>query len=361
MIASAPGKVFVTGEYAVVQGGPAVLATVSRRLRSRVRARRGRGEVLLRCGGPPVRCDLSAERVDDVPAHARFVACAALVAARALEVRAVDLEIETETELDRATGKTGLGGSAAATAATVAALHGLFGPATAGDDDLARRVAAGVFSHRLAQGGGSAADVVACTVGGLVWVEGLDARDVPGGVGECAARVRAAFTARGAHRVALPPGLALEVVATGRACATAPRAARFAGLASGARGGIAEATVRAWCAGMAAAAELLRDACTRGDAAAALQAIRAAAALLSRLGAAAAIPVYTPELRRAVASVAGERDAAVKPSGAGGGDCAVALVARSSRERLRAAWRACGLEPLDVSVTDDGARCEAAS
>lgn len=357
VIASAPGKVFVIGEYAVVEGGPAVIATVSRRLRSRVRARRGRGELVLRCGAAPVRCSLSAERVDDVPPHARFVAGAALVATRALAVSEVDLEVETESDLDPGVAKTGLGGSAAATAATVAAVHGLFA-GEAPDDGLALRVAAGVYAHRLAQGGGSAADVVAATLGGLVWVEGLDGGDAPHEVSECARRARAA--AIGGRRLALPAGLAVEVAATGRACATGPRVARYAALMRR-RDAVGATSVRAWSAGMAAAAEAFRDACARDDAAGVLRAVRAAAALLSQLGAVAAIPVYTPELRRACASAAEVGDAAAKPSGAGGGDCAVGLVATARRAELRASWRSAGLEPLDVAIGDAGARCEARS
>jgi phosphomevalonate kinase len=48
--------------------------------------------------------------------------------------------------------------------------------------------------------------------------------------------------------------------------------------------------------------------------------------------------------------------AAAKPSGAGGGDCAIALVEASRHAALREAWSACGLRPLDVALSPEGVR-----
>lgn len=356
MIGSAPGKVFVVGEYAVVDGGPAVVATVTRRLAARVRAQRGRGEVAVRIGSETVRRPLATERVDDVPPAARFVTAAALVSARLFGVTATDLEITTASELDPGADKTGLGGSAAVTAATVSALHAIArGQAGDGALDEHARVAAGVYAHRLAQGGGSAADVVAATAGGLVWIEGLDGGDVPLDVASCAARAARADLRW--ERLALPAPLALEVVASGRSCATGPRVARYRAAAAGADA----ATLRAWGAGMRAAAEAFRTGCHGGDRGLVLRALRAAAALLARLGAIAALPVFTAELRRACALAATLPATAAKPSGAGGGDCAIALTAEPSRLALRERWREAGLFPLAVDLEPRGARCEVPS
>jgi phosphomevalonate kinase len=352
--ASAPGKVFVTGEYAVVAGGPAVIATVSRRLRARVRARRGSGNVLVRGRERSVRCTLRAERFDDLPSEARFVAGAAVITARALGLRDLDLDVETESELDPGAVKAGLGGSAAVTAATVTALHALARRSLDGDAERQARLATAVYAHRLVQGGGSGADVVASAVGGVVWTTDLDGRDVPRDATDCLARLRKARPIA-FERLVLPPGLVLEVVATGRACATGPRVERFAQRLWG--GERDAAPLRAWTAGMRVAVDGFRAGCRAADAELALRALRAASRLLSRLGAVAAIPVYTPELRRAAAA-ASPLGAAVKPSGAGGGDCAVALVRERDRERLFAAWRASGLEPLAASIEGAGARLE---
>ena len=352
MIGSAPGKVFVVGEYGVVDAGPALVATVTRRLRARVRARRGTGELVIRIGDDEVHRPLATERVDDVPQEARFVAAAALVSARAYGLGAIDLEVSTESDLDPGAAKTGLGGSAAVTAATVAAVRRIAQRTELDRGEERAQVAAAVYAHRLAQGGGSGADVVASSAGGLVWLDGLDGGDVPETVSDAAARTLHA--ALDWHRVQLPSALSLEVVATGRSCATAPRVARYRAAAAGWSG----STVRAWRTGMRAACESFRDGCEAGDADAVLRAMGLAARLLSRLGAVASVPVYTAELRRACAVADALDGTAAKPSGAGGGDCAVALTPSRMRTALRERWRLSGLHPLEVELEPRGAACE---
>lgn len=352
MIASAPGKVFVLGEYGVVDGGPALVATVTRRLRARVRACSGTGQLALHVAGTTVRRALTTERVDEIPAEARFVAAAALVAARLFGLAGTDLEISTESELDSGDAKTGLGGSAAVTAATVSAVHRVARAGPSHPRDEHTTVAAAVFAHRLAQRGGSAGDVIASCAGGLVWLDGLDGGDVPDTV--AAAAARAAGATLHWQRVALPSALVLDVVASGRSCATGPRVARYRAAAAGTSGPV----VRVWATGMRAACEALRDACRADDAAAALRAMRMGARLLSRLGGIASVPVYTPELRRACAVARGLPFTAVKPSGAGGGDCAIALTAAGARATLRDRWRRGGLVPLEVELEPRGAACE---
>lgn len=352
MIASAPGKVFVIGEYGVIEGGPAVVATVTRRLETRVRARPGAGELRLQLAGTTLRRPLDSERVDDVPAEARFVAAAALVAARVFALRATDLEISTASGLDQGSSKTGLGGSAAVTAATVSAVQRIARPAESPADGAGTRVAAALYAHRLAQAGGSGADVIASSAGGLVWIDGLDGGDVPGTVGEAA--TRAAVADLRWARLELPATLALDVVATGRSCATGPRVARYRAAFAGPQGRV----LRAWASGMRAASEGFRDGCRARDAASVLGATRFAGRLLSRLGALAAVRVYTPELRRACALADAQPGCAGKPSGAGGGDCAIAVVGREQRAALRAHWSESGLVPLDVDLEPRGAACE---
>jgi phosphomevalonate kinase len=84
---------------------------------------------------------------------------------------------------------------------------------------------------------------------------------------------------------------------------------------------------RSWAgraAEIRAAAERLRDALESGDESAALEAVRKGAVAMAALGEAAAVPIVTPELARACA-LASSAGAAGKPSGAGGGDCAVVI------------------------------------
>jgi len=116
--------------------------------------------------------------------------------------------------------------------------------------------------------------------------------------------------------------------------------------------------LESWCSGMRVAVEAFVAACEADDGAALLGGVRAAGDLLARLGAIAGIQILTARLRRAC-RVGGAR-AAVKPSGAGGGDCAIAALREEDRDWLRSAWRAAGLRALAVDATAAGARREQA-
>jgi phosphomevalonate kinase len=62
----------------------------------------------------------------------------------------------------------------------------------------------------------------------------------------------------------------------------------------------------------------------------------------------------TGPLRRLV-TAARERGAGAKVSGAGGGDCGIALTRdRPVAERIRSAWRAIGIKPLDLAIENEG-------
>ena len=72
--------------------------------------------------------------------------------------------------------------------------------------------------------------------------------------------------------------------------------------------------------------------------------------LLSGLSRASGITIETPQLRR-LAEIAQEHGAVAKSSGAGGGDCGIALCPpETDTAALCAAWEKAGIHPLDLSV-----------
>lgn len=344
--ASAPGKVFLLGEYAVALGAPAVVAAVDRRLHCRVSATEGRGTVTARSGSLAFVGPLGRDDLEDAPRDLRFVVSAARVAARAFALRDTNLELTTRSDLDGNGPKVGLGGSAAAVAAVIGAVHEIAADRAgrSGSTPLAR-AALGVAAHRLAQGGGSGGDVLSATLGGLQYVRGLDAAQVPASVAACCAPAIPE-----ASGLELPEDLVLEVVGTGESASTGPRVRRFVERARDSD------VVRAWIDGMGCAADVFADGCARGAATDVLRSVRLATRLLSRLGAITGIGVFTPRLRAASSAVPDGAAAAVKPSGAGGGDCAIAVLAEGLSEAIRAAWCAADLEPLEVRLSPDGVR-----
>src|SRR5688500_15661968 len=162
---SAPGKLFLSGEYAVLWGGAARVIAVGPRVHALVRRRQDPEVHLLleegRCSGraTPAGVNWGAEKV---PEPFRFAACGVDLALRTLlrETTGFDLGL---TPSPRAGGqKLGLGGSArAAVLACEAARYVL--------EQRWDPLKLALLAHAQAQGGkGSGADVAAIFAGGLI-------------------------------------------------------------------------------------------------------------------------------------------------------------------------------------------------
>jgi phosphomevalonate kinase len=321
-VVTAPGKLFVTGEWAVLAGAPALVAAVDRR--ARVEVEGGAGEELV--------IESLAEGTSRIADPTRGSlppgdAGAVVAAIRAVCGRTGGAPLPARVRVDSRAflvgeRKLGLGRSAATLAATSAALL-----AAAGTHDRDVVLAAALAGNAtLQEGRGSGADVAAAVHGGVVEVR------VAGGTPTVVGR-------------ALPGGLRLVAGWTGESAPTAPLLARFA---EATRGPAFAALVKAAADAAAAAAA--------GDADALLETVRRSAVLLDRVGAEADLPIVTPALRRLV-EVASRLGIAAKPSGAGGGDCGIALVgsAREAAELARA-WREAGIVPLELAVASEGVR-----
>lgn len=169
---SAPGKLFLIGEYAVLEGAPALLTAVDRRARVRLTA------------APDLDWRISAPNLDlidirlgpdgdlpttlDATTRARLGVFDAVRTAIARRLRKpLDPLAVTIDTSDFAQGghKLGLGSSAAVSAALAQAL------AVAADIELSRAelAALAIEAHRAAQGGtGSGGDVAASIYGGFI-------------------------------------------------------------------------------------------------------------------------------------------------------------------------------------------------
>jgi phosphomevalonate kinase len=317
-VATAPGKLFVTGEYVVLGGAPALVAAVERR--ARVELDPGAGTLVIDSVADGTSDEIPDALAGDLPGGD---ARAAVAAIRSLGLGHVGGRMHVDTSAFVAGGrKLGLGRSAAALVAAAAACL-----AARGQFVAARALDAAVAGHALLQGGlGSGADVAAAVHGGLVEV-----------------RRRGRELAVAARD--LPTGLRLVVGWSGESAATAPLLSRFVA---------AREHGAATLSQLGAEAERAATAAARGDAEALLAATDASGQLLERLGRDLDLPIVTPGLARLMA--AGRRlGAAVKPSGAGGGDCGIALVRSSAAAAaLEDAWRADGIEPLALAVTTSG-------
>lgn len=324
--ASAPGKLVLLGEYAVLEGAPALVLAVNRRARVTLANAGGDcWEILSPTLGLQARLrlhDRNATWIDAAPAELEWVLT---LLARFPHIRnSPPYRIELDSDafyLDHAGAreKLGLGSSAALTVAVLGALHAL---ANVAPPALGEAIAA----HRAIQHGrGSGIDIAASLVGGVSRFQLRDdtARvapiDLPNGVRWCCV-----YSGRPAST-----GAMLETVAAWREREPTAFAQRTHELATISSRGI--------------------DALTANDAAAFLSSLHDYATALARFGTAAGADIASRE-HRAIAAIAAYCGCVYKSCGAGGGDVGVTFTVEDTRLRefseraLRAGFPVIGLE-----------------
>ncbi len=288
--ARAPGKLVLSGAYAVLTGAPALVVAVDRYVTA------------------------------DSSRPATF---------RTPEVNAAIGEHAApwfDAEALRENGqKLGLGSSAAILLASLGALE-LDGESGLGDEALCQRVyLRALRAHREAQGGGSGVDVAASAHGGVLAARRRDGK-------------------LELTRVALPAGLHFQIWACSAAASTAVFLTRVAEFA--ARDARAH---RACIAAQAEAAEFALAAAERGSAPDFIAAIARQVGSLSALGDAAGVGIVTAELAQ-LAELAASFGGACLPAGAGGGDVAYYVGRDPAPPEFEARARALGLSQIELAL-----------
>jgi phosphomevalonate kinase len=307
--ASAPGKLMVSGEYAVLDGAVAIVASAD--VRVQVRWVNDAGATL-----PP---EAAATRKLAEEAFGPLTGALALDAA----------------DLRKAGKKLGLGSSAAASAAVAGAILASHGHDLHDAAVQKRVLTLALAGHKAIAPEGSGADVAASSLGGFVRFR-LDR----GKLAE-------------AERVQFPAQIQPRVVWTGKEARTSEfvRAVR-AFEARDARG-------------FALLRDELRDQARRfADAIAAedvrsiIAATKAYGLAMGQLGRSAGVDIVTAELSQ-IALLADQHGGAAKPSGAGGGDVAIAFF--PDADSASSFDRACSehkLDLLDLRLGAEGVRAE---
>lgn len=329
VVARAPGKLFVLGEYAVLDGCPAVVAAIDRVVEVTAE---------LRAAGRGIRLNTAVDcaeysHMDQLPESGplRFVA-AALRAAVGVSPGLADrhVTITVASALDQRPGtKLGLGSSAATTVGVLAAACAASGAPLTDSTSRDRLFALALETHRRVQGQlGSGADVAASVYGGVLLFR--PRRSTPG-IMPLALPANTRFLAGWSGETAYTPDLVRKYLAAHNG-----GAARRAAFVEASR-----AVVDDFVAGLAQGILPLQPVLANGH-------------LLEQLASDLALPLITPRLRELVA-IARAQGAAAKISGAGGGDCGIALARDGETvRRVRNAWGAAGLTPLDLGVMKEG-------
>ncbi|AXE38042.1 phosphomevalonate kinase [Acidipropionibacterium virtanenii] len=345
---SAPGKLYIAGEYAVVESGqPSVLVAVDRCITVRLSPSAGMGRVhSSRYGHGPltwVRDEDDQIIADHNPydyVTASITVMERLRAERGLAPRYFDLYISSE--LDDSSGrKFGLGSSAAVTVAVVAALDDFYGTGLSCDERFRLALLATIEVAPRSSGG----DIAASTFGGFIRYTSPDRARLRQAASE--GTITDALTDEGwqncrVTRLSALPGLRLLVGWTGTPASTeglvrrvsmsdAELDARYSAFLRMSREAV-DQLVEAW----------------DHDAETILSVIRRCRRLLQHLGQLRGTAIETDQLRT-LCNVAEGAGAAAKPSGAGGGDCGIALIPDDHDvDGILAAWRADGVLPLDL-------------
>jgi phosphomevalonate kinase len=241
------------------------------------------------------------------------------------------MSIDIVSELSGPGGaKIGLGSSAAVTVGVVAAMFAAGGCEPLDVACRAAMFATALDAHRVAQGGlGSGIDVAASLHGGLCFFEPR---------GAAAPRVTSLH---------LPADITLLAAWSGAAASTARLVQRYRATVNG------SAVPRAaFVAASRACVDAFVAALARGSLS--LRAVDDGGNALEQLGRDLALPLVTRRLRQLV-TIARAAGAAAKISGAGGGDCGIALTRdRAAADRIRSAWHAVGIIPLDLRISRQG-------
>ena len=308
LVATAPGKLILTGEYAVLDGAPAVVIAVDRRVTARVGAHA-------------------------VAAPSEFLAavirelvmrfgetCPSVAVARAIVVDSRAFFADQR--------KLGLGSSAAVTVAATARALAERGPML----DRAEVFALAMAAHAAAQGArgarGSGADIAAAVHGGAI-----------------------VFTAGVATPHRWPAGVTILPFFTGDSADTATLVAQVAA-ARAARPAEVSAALAAIAAASAAASLALSASSLAAPAL--LAALRLAAAAIERLALATRVALVPPCVTAARAAMVGLGGTA-KTTGAGGGDVAIAVIPTTAdATEARRLLIQCGCQPLALTLDETG-------
>jgi phosphomevalonate kinase len=369
MIATAPGKLIIAGEYAVLDGAPALVLAVDRRvIATRRRGPRGSSPFLIgvvneldkRLGSDHAAARAALEVVVDSAAFyaggtklglgsSAAVTVAATALALAADHEAVPL-IDRELVLSIASAAHGAAQSAQRGRRSTAEIR------PAGDAKIGRGSDPDLIAHQSGwdRGRGSGADIAAAVYGGVIAFQ----RETPDRVAwpsDAAAHGRAITIIEGAtiDRLAWPAGVTLIPFYTGAPADTRSLVAAVATAR--------DADRRAVDAALLAIDKAARAACQACAARipeiasnALLSALALAAHAMDQLASATGLPLV-PSSVTAARGAMSRLGGTAKTTGAGGGDIAIAVI--PGTEDVTAARRyliEVGCQPLRLSVDTTG-------
>ena len=352
---SAPGKLVLAGEYAVLEPGePALAVAIDWRIHAIVKPAPDYRFTSVSLGLIDVKASWDCHDYlieGRIAPETQFASQAVSVALRILQARGMQtgpFELVLQGAFTSADGsKVGLGSSAAVTVAILGALLG-----SASQNPTAEEIyKLAALAHVAAQGSGSGLDVATSVFGGVMHFVSHDgewltaARDrIP-----LMELVGMTWPRLGMRKLAWPESLFLAAGWTGKPASTRSFVQAYHKAAERKSPSLAGFLIHS----RQAVGNLLAGIET-GHAGNCLGALARARGAIHRLQEATGMAIETTPLSM-LAEAAMRHGGVGKSSGSGGGDCGVALL--SDRERwpdLKLAWTGAGIEPLEIAPTGHG-------
>lgn len=350
--AKAPGKLYIAGEYAVVQSGyPAILVALNQYVTCSIQDADGpTGQIISqqyqnnavswRRQGDQLVVDKRDNPFDYI--LAAIAVTEEFVKAKGQALRVYDLRIDSQ--LDNQSGrKYGLGSSAAVTVATVKALCRFYGLTTTKDEIF--KLAA--IAHFQVQGNGSLGDVAASVYGGWIAYHSFDrqwlAEQRP--QQPLLDLLKLQWPELKIEPLTPPEDLKLVIGWTGKPASTSQLVDKIA-IFKAER----QADYHRFLENSRNCIKRMIAGFHTGSLRQVQDQIRANRMLLADLAKQSGVAIETP-LLKTLCQLAEQRGGAAKTSGAGGGDCGIVAIDRhADLVDLMTAWQRAGIERLPLTV-----------
>ncbi len=365
MKVSAPGKLMIAGEWAVLEGHACIVTAVNRRVYAEIAES---DEISVSIDDFKIK-GVAADYADNTlgwinadgeQAKKLVFTKAAIEAALQYLGRYKPFRLrtwgeESQARIGNETKKIGFGSSAAAVVAVTGAILAFHGIDTNKNKGVIYKLSA--IAHYFAQGKvGSAFDIAASVYGGVVAYNRFDAEwlmkqfEMKKSVRDIVAMEWPGFRA---GKMNIPKGFMLLVGWTKESASTGAMIKQMQDFKKsnpkryndiyGGIGKLAENLINAW---------------GKEDREKITELMRSNENLLRGLGAESGVNIETPELKK-LSDIANNAGAAGKLSGAGGGDCGMAICFdEKTAKKVKDGWKAAGLYPIDVCIDENGVKLE---
>lgn len=342
----APGKLYIAGEYAVVEPGqPAVLIAVNRYMRARLESAgtAGRDTTNLTTAQVITKA-LETGKVGRDYALSAAVVMEKFRAEKNLERRQVDMIFQSDLRNGDGT-KYGLGSSAAITAAVVVAFDKLYDLGLSPREHFQLGMLASIRIDPNVSGG----DLAAAILGGWINYRSPDRSVLPDvwHTGVTQALEHPGWEPMTVETLEVSEDFNVLIGWTGTPASTTS-------LVSQVKKSIDPACYNRFIASSEQAVNQLVTGLNTGNEEQVFQAITTNRELLGQLGEQAGVQIETPLLNQ-LCELANTEYSRAKTSGAGGGDCGIAITTCTTNQDIYQAWQRAGILPLDITVAPNGA------